>query len=462
MPRNAPANAPAKAPQVQPFTGYGYGSDDWKTFAHDFQHTGYQPVTGITKANAHKLTVRWSVSIGEQIYSSPLVYGGNVIIVSSTGDVFDFSPATGARIWKTTLPAPSTQQILSTPTIDGHTVFIGNRQADSNGNPAPSYLYALSLGNGALLWRTQLNGLTHDSPLVVNGVVYNGTSGGDYCPINGGVTALSEATGKILWTWKVNQLYPGDGGGSVWGPIAFDGTRLVFGTGNTCQSPITTANAIVALTQSGSVAWSYPATKGSAIDDDVGGGVMLQNGLATVMSKNGSLYRLTAANGQVNWATPLGANDQQGGFTTPTSDGSTIVVGAGFFCILPLCTGTVVSAHRPSTTFCYLDRSPHNIFKRVHPYNVVSGYNSRFKALDSSGSVLWTKTMTSTIDSYAAISPGIVYIGLDNVLNALDITTGNVLWSYTTPSRIESGPVVVPSGLYAVDYSGHLYRFTII
>ncbi len=445
-----PSSPAASSPGAQStMTPTGpYATDDWKTFAHDFQRTGYQSNTNITTTNAHELTLQWKTALGEQVYSSPLVYDGNIIVVSTNGYVYDLSPTSGAIIWKTLLPAPSTEQILGTPTIDGETVFIGNRQADSSGNPAPSYIYALSLETGALQWQTKINGLTHDSPLVVNGTVYIGTSGGDYCPINGGVTALSESTGKIQWTWIVNSLYPTNGGGSVWGSIAYDGTHLVFGTGNTCQSPITTADGFVALTTSGSVVWSYPATTNSATDDDVGAAVSIVDGMATGMSKNGSLYHFSPTTGQVSWSVPLGAQDQSGGFASPTSDGTTIVVGAGFFCETTTCTSEVRSdSWRARLT--------------GRPENVVSGWNSRFVATDMMGDVLWKKTMTSTIDNYAAMSPGLVYVGLDDVLDVLNTQSGNALWTYTAPNRFESGPVVVPSGLYAVDYSGNVYRFTI-
>jgi len=425
-----------------------YATDDWKTFAHDFQRTGYQPNTSITGTNAHELTLKWETALGGQVYASPLVYAGNIIVVATNAEVYDLSPSTGAVMWKASLSAPSTQQVLATPTIDGSTLFVSDRQADASGNPAPSYLYALSLETGALLWRTQLNGITHDSPLVVDGTVYIGTSGGDYCPINGGVTALSESTGQILWTWKVNQLYPTNGGGSVWGSIGYDGSHLVFGTGNTCQSPVTTADGFVALNTNGTVAWSYPATTNSAIDDDVGAAVSIYDGLATGMSKNGSLYHFNPATGQVSWSVPLGAKDQQGGFASPTTDGTTIVVGAGFFCNATSCPTDVTEGWERRLT-------------ERQPSNVVSGYNSRFVATDIYGDVMWTKTMTSTIDNYAAMSAGLVYVGLDDVLNVLDTQTGKPLWAFTSPNRFEAGPVVVPSGLYAVDYSGNVYRFTI-
>jgi outer membrane protein assembly factor BamB len=433
----------AQSPPSGPFA-----TDDWKTFAHDFQRTGYQPNTSITSANAHELTLRWKTALGTPVYASPLVYAGNIIVVATNGEVYDLSPTTGAVIWKTLLAAPSTQQVLATPTIDGTAVFIGDRQADASGNPAPSYLYALSLQTGALLWRASLNGLTHDSPLVLDGRVYIGTSGGDYCPVNGGVTALSESTGQIVWTWKVNQLYPTNGGGSVWSSIGYDGTHLVFGTGNTCQSPVMTADGFVALNTNGTVAWSYPATANSAIDDDVGSAVAISNGMATGMSKNGSLYHFNPATGQVSWSVPLGAKDQQGGFASPTTDGTTIVVGAGFFCDSTSCPTDVTEGWMKRLT-------------QRQPSNVVGGYNSRFVATDIYGDVMWTKTMTSTIDNYAAMSSGLVYVGLDDVLNILDVQTGNPLWTYTGANRFESGPVVVPSGLYAVDYSGNVYRFTI-
>ncbi len=45
----------------------------------------------------------------------------------------------------------------------------------------------------------------------------------------------------------------------MWGSIGFDGSRLMFGTGNTCQTPVTTANGAAALDLNGHLLWSVVA-----------------------------------------------------------------------------------------------------------------------------------------------------------------------------------------------------------
>jgi len=114
-----------------------------------------------------------------------------------------------------------------------------------------------------------------------------------------GVTALSEMTGRTLWVWYVNaQVNPG-GGGSVWGAIASDGNRLIFGTGNTCGTArYTTADGEVALDLNGKVLWSFVADPQSSDDYDTGSSTVISNGVAMFKNKDGILYALDAGTGR--------------------------------------------------------------------------------------------------------------------------------------------------------------------
>ena len=317
----APALVPAPAATALP-------GDDWVTFAHDYKRTGLETNnTTITAKTVARLALKWKANVGGGVYDSPLVYGGNVIVATvQNGAVYDFAADTGKLLWTTTIG----NELRATPSIADGLVFVGNRLASPASLPLPSYLYALRLLDGSIAWRAPLNGVTHGSPVVANGKVFIGTAGGDppQC-INGGITALDESTGTQLWKWEVNPQ--AHGGGSVWGAVSYDGTYLFFGTGNTCQRPIMTANGAAALTTDGTLAWSFVAARDSYADDDTGSGVLLTQQKASFMSKNGSLYSLDRATGGMLADLPLGAVDQRGGFTTPTSDGSTILAGVGYF-----------------------------------------------------------------------------------------------------------------------------------
>jgi outer membrane protein assembly factor BamB len=442
-----PAPAPVPVPAATALPG-----DDWVTFAHDYKRTGLETNnTTITAKTVARLALKWKANVGGGVYDSPLVYAGNVIVATvQGGTVYDFSASTGKLLWTRTIG----NELRATPSIADGLVFVGNRLATSASLPLPSYLYALRLLDGSIAWRAPLNGVTHGSPVVANGKVFIGTAGGDppQC-IDGGITALDESTGAQIWKWEVNPQ--AHGGGSVWGAVSYDGTYLLFGTGNTCQTPIMTANGAAALTTDGTLAWSFVANRGSYVDDDTGSGVLVTQAKASFINKDGSFFSLDPATGRMLAKVPLGAVDQRGGFTTPTSDGTTVLVGVGYL--------TDAASAAQQRSFCVLDASGlQRAGARRSPQTFIAGSYSKLEALDQSGSVVWSKRMNAAIDGYAAaIANGMAFTELDNEIVALNLTSGTTLWSYQAQDSFEASPVLVKSGLYAADNSGNVYAFSI-
>lgn len=422
-----------------------FASDDWITFAHDFKRTGSEPQsTGVTTTTVASLAKRWQVSLPGDIYSSPVVYNGNVIVATYAGVVYDLSAFDGSIVWKTTISSTTYENTRSSPMIDtaDGLVFMGTWYA-VNGSPSrpnPSHFYALHLSDGSVAWQTVLPGLIHDAPVYANGVVYEGWSGGDAACINGGVNAFDAKTGAVKWTWLTNTVYNPGGGGGVWGALAWDGAHVVFGTGNTCQGNAWDQGA-VALNPDGSMAWHFQADPTYADDNDTGGGVCIINNTATFVNKNGSLYTLDGTTGHELVSAPLGST--VGGHATPTTDGSTFVVGAGFF----------------PTSSSPTKRLPREILNG--PGISRPGYISYLKALSASGKILWSIPMTDAIDAYAAINNGVVYEGMDNAVDAIALPTGTVLAQFPGQSNFNAGPVIVPSGLYFADHSGFVYAYSL-
>jgi len=209
---------------------------------------------------------------------------------------------------------------------------------------------------------------------------------------------------------------------------------------------------VVAVSLHGATVWQFIADPSMADDGDTGGGVMVQNGTATFINKNGNLYNLNASNGSKNWSTPLGALDGAGGFASPGSDGSMTVIGAGEF--------ADTAATSPARS-ADLDR----LFCDLHrkPWDVVNGFSSRLEGISATGAVRWTIPMKSRIVNYAAVNNGLAWEGLDANMDAIDINTGSVLWSFADPAGavFDAGPVVVPSGLYFADEAGNVFAFSL-
>ncbi len=449
----------------------GYKYDDWTEFAHDNLHTGFQPQpTGISTTSVSNLALRWKVSVPnhQAIYASPLVYNGNVLVVTDAPPVvYDLSAVDGHVIWSYAL---NSQEVRGTPTIDpaAGLVFIPDRRITNNG-VLPSFLTALHLKDGTVAWVQQLNGITHQGPIVANGVVYQGTSGGDSpdC-LNGGVTALNELNGVTNWVWHVNsQINPG-GGGSVWGAIAYDGSHLVFGTGNTCgTNKYPTANGEVALDLNGHVLWDFQAEPRSFLDYDTGGGTVISHGLAMFKNKTGILYFIDVATGQLIRKTTIDPNFGYGEFPSPSTDGQTTVISYGLDPNGP----AVVSRPAFGTPQGNLQeeqihRNLEALERRLRtlrnrPFDNLPGYHSSLVGINSVGTVIWTHPMNAMIDGHAAIVNGVTFADDDSALSAFDLQNGTRLWTYAFPSLPSASPAIVPSGVYATDGSGNVYAFAL-
>ncbi len=388
--------------------------DDWVTFAHDARRSGFQPqLSSLDPTTVQSLALRWIYRMGEPVKASPLVVPGHVYVAGQHGTVRELDSRTGRALWTTHLGG----DIEMTPAVADGRLFVGVRSR-------PGTFAALDAATGAVKWRVSFPGGIRGEPVVSRGVVYEGETGGDppHCG-HGGVHALEETTGHLLWSWYVAPR--ANEGGSVWSPLGFDGTHLVFGTGNACVPGVKTADAVVALDLHGKMVWSYEAEPSNS-DNDFGGGTLLLHGQALATSKDGSLYEVDATTGALDWIAPMGGAAGYGGIGTPTTDGATIVASAGFL-------------HDPTTS-----GGP--------PGGAVMGF-------DTAGRKKWQVTTLQPVPGAAAISDGLAFIALDRRFVALDVSDGAVLWSYSPGSAAYASPAVVPSGVYFADDLGDVFAF---
>ncbi len=245
--------------------------DDWMTFAHDYQRTGHEGErTGISTTTAPKLGLRWKVQLpnASAIYANPAAYDGNVIVIAGVPSVvYDLSAIDGSVLWQTTLAAGSLKPATIDPLAGAHgLVFVSDRVIGYGNTTQPSDFYALNLNDGSIAWQATVNGMTRGAEVITGGKIYIPTAGGDPpgC-YNAGVQQVDEATGALGWKWYVNGLTNPGGGGGVWGAIGFDGSHLIFGTGNVCQNSgnqsgvVQTADGVAALDLNGNLLWSYVA-----------------------------------------------------------------------------------------------------------------------------------------------------------------------------------------------------------
>jgi outer membrane protein assembly factor BamB len=418
------------SPHAFAYTVY---DDTWTTFAHDQLRTGYQsdPAVTLSKSSVSQLQLRWSTWLGASVPASPLVANGRIYVVSYNGPVESIDAKTGSTIWKIT-PFGSTGSITMTPVLDNGSLFVGQHAPEGSAVSFDS----INAETGAINWSISLPGAIRADPAVVNGTVYVGTADGDPPPdgscFQGGVYAINEATGAIVWHYVVDQT--ASDGGSVWSPITYDGSKLIFGTGNTCSgtAPLDdAANSVVALSpQTGAVVWVSNILERQTNDNDDGAGGALWNGAYYSMSKNGNFYIINPATGAVGAKIPLGIAGW-GGNATPATDGSTVVVSSGY-------------RQAPSAT-------------------VKTGEDGGFVyGFDLSGNRKWLDATSQQPVFGATLVNGIVFAGMDAKINALDENSGAPLWTFALNDANDyayAPPVVTQSGLYVATVDGFLYAF---
>ena len=221
---------------------------DWMMNRRTYDGWGYSPLTQITTANVARLKPVWSFSTGmvNGHEAAPTVHDGVMFVATPGSQVIAIEASTGTVLWRYRRPlGPSV--INRHPTTRG-VALLGDKVFLA---ASDAVLMALDARTGRAVWSTTVadNRGGHYmslAPLVANGKVMVGTSGGEL-GIRGFIAAFDPETGKEVWrTYTVpapgepgSETWPkGDqwktGGGSVWVTGNYDPeTNLAYwGTGN--------------------------------------------------------------------------------------------------------------------------------------------------------------------------------------------------------------------------------------
>ncbi len=221
----------------------------------------YSPLDILNRDNVENLVPAWAFSLGGEKQrgqeTQPLIYDGMMYITGSYSRLYAIDLKTGEEVWQydARLPEgilPCCDVINRGAAIYGDKIYFGTLDAR---------LVALDLKTGDVVWRDKIGdykaGYSYTAaPLIVNGLVVTGNSGGEF-GIVGEVQARDAETGDVVWTRPVieghmgtlngedstmtgtlNATWPGDmwktGGGATWLGGSYDAETdtLVFGTGN--------------------------------------------------------------------------------------------------------------------------------------------------------------------------------------------------------------------------------------
>ncbi|MGW3498021.1 outer membrane protein assembly factor BamB family protein [Streptomyces sp. NPDC001020] len=133
-------------------------------------------------------TVRWSTAIGERMgYTpSPVVCDGIVCVTDQIGRLYALGAEDGRERWRYRCDG-RVRLVADNGVVYGvDSAWLYNRGAN------PSKLFALDLGSGELLWRTDVFDRSRTHPALADGRIFLTSDVGD-------LTAFDAATGDRLW-----------------------------------------------------------------------------------------------------------------------------------------------------------------------------------------------------------------------------------------------------------------------
>lgn len=470
------------------------GQNSLDTHGNPYEHQ-------INTSNVSKLTTRWKAAVHGDVSATPAVVDGAVYVPDFGGYFTKFSAKTGKVIWSHTVSGytgePKSYSRTS-PAVSGDTVYIGDHYGlHATGSAPPvtnksSNLLAIDTRTGKLKWKTVLDtqfaSWLTESPLVSNGVVYEGISSGEEdqaanpkyncCKFRGNVVAVSVHTHKILWRTYLQPPNGGKAGGysgaAIWSatpaldpihhtviittgnnysiPASVEKCRKNGGTPKQCFAKDNYEESIVAMDQkTGKIRWATgadafdvwnsgclpgsppnncPPDKGP--DGDFGDGAHIEiasvHGQPKVLvgagQKTGVYWQLDAATGKVLWSAAPAPDGQQGGIQW----------------------GSATDGRRIYVAEADSLKVPYKL-----PNGKTINYGS-FLALDAvTGKMLWQIGDPSKGYDKAplTVANGVLYAGsTTDWMYAINAATGKVLWQKKGQGSSLAGPAVVGGSVY--------------
>lgn len=312
-------------------------SSNWATNGGNLTNERYSTLDQVATWNVANLRPAWMTHLGSGTGSkysqetTPIEQNGVLYITSGNDDIFAYNAVTGARIW-----AHHSNLFQKITTIccgwDNRGVALGQGLVFSG--QVDGSVVAVSQATGKLVWSNHLvnwqdgYGFTA-APVYYNGVIYIGTTGGEY-GTRGRIYALDAATGKQSWlfytipgphdiggnTWPAKGDAYLHGGAPIWVNVAIDPQLglLYFSTGNAGPDLHGSvrpgdnlfASSIVALHMNGKLAWYFQAVHHDIWDFDLPSPTVLfdvklhgqmRKGIAEI-GKTGWVYILDRTNGK--------------------------------------------------------------------------------------------------------------------------------------------------------------------
>ncbi|MDQ2805189.1 MAG: PQQ-dependent dehydrogenase, methanol/ethanol family [Pseudomonadota bacterium] len=249
-PTKAPAPAGRQVQNYTPVTQQRLDNPEpsnWLLYRRTYDGHGFSPLNQINAANVQDLVPVWTYSTGvvEGHEAPPMVNNGVMFVATPYNQVLALDAKTGDPIWQYKKKVPEDLFQLH-PTNRGVAMYGDKLYLAAT----DAHLVALDAKSGKEVWDAKVGNYQKGEymtlePLVVNGKIIVGASGGEF-GVRGFIAAYDAETGKPLWktytipspgepgsnTWRGNEWQ--HGGGSVWITATYDPKRNIsyWGVGN--------------------------------------------------------------------------------------------------------------------------------------------------------------------------------------------------------------------------------------
>ncbi|MEA3203608.1 MAG: hypothetical protein QOI63_1287, partial [Thermoplasmata archaeon] len=379
----------------------------WPQYGHDAYNTRHNPDATLPGVGTGgNLALRWRAHVDGSVTGTPAVSGGRVYVGTWAKSVYSLDEATGAVVWRTSLPANVDD---SAAVVEGQGLVLV---------AASDTLYALRTSDGGIAWSHAFGGHLWASPILEGGDLFVGVDAD-----RGYVARLVPATGEVLW--QVATTPVANAGARVWAsPLLPPGSGLVVvGTspGNVGSPMTPEMDALMALDRTdGHRVWVHsffpwdtnqedtPATT-RAINRDISGTPHLSfldgRPVVTASEKHGPAWTVDLGTGALVHAGHL-------------LEMRTAMVGSG---------GIAGDVEVVSSTD--VDR--------------VAGLDAR------TGDLLWEQALPSTNFAPVATGNGLVWIGsFEGHLKAFDVRTGAPVASLDAGGGILGGAALADGRVF--------------
>lgn len=447
----------------------------WLTYSGDYSSQRHSPITQINTENVNQLRPVWTFQTGTTtrgrgFETTPLVDDGVLYVTGSNNYAWAIDARTGRTFWQYRRNLPDDLTYGASAPVNRGFGMLGNRLFMVT---LDAHLLAFDRRSGDILWDVELADYRIGyaatlAPLVIDGKVIVGISGGEYAT-RGFIDAYDPETGEQSWRWNSipgpgepgSETWPDDpqilaaGGGGTWMNGSYDAELdlIYWGVGNpnpdyygdSRPGDNLYSNSIVALeAETGNLRWHYQFTPHDLNDWDANQIPVLADfewegqmrKLVMFANRNGFFYVMDRVTGELllgkpftatTWAREIGAdgrpiilNDGSNG-CVPDPWGGTNFMPPSFYPDLGL---FFVTARETCATF--VPEKP----------DLVPGQAS------FGGSVFIDSTQGS------------------GALRALDVATGELAWEFTYPSPTFGGVMTTASGLvFAGDHEGNFMAF---